>query len=77
MFLLLEILGNMCIVIIYCPVCDVINFEINLSFLIRPGQIARLMPIGRAQTCKTSETRPFLLYKKEKIIRSTNLQSNR
>ena len=26
----------MYIVIISCPVCDVINFEINLSFLIEP-----------------------------------------
>ena len=34
--LLLEILGNVCIVSICCPVCDVINFEINLSFLIKP-----------------------------------------
>ena len=25
----------MCIVIIYCPVCDVINFEIKHSFLIK------------------------------------------
>ena len=24
-----DILDNMCIVIIYCPVCDAINFEIN------------------------------------------------
>ena len=32
---LLEILGNMCIVIICCPVCEVINFEVNLSFLIK------------------------------------------
>ena len=30
----LEILGNMFIGIICCPVCDVINFEINLSFFI-------------------------------------------
>ena len=34
--LLLEILGNMCIVIIRCPVCDVINFENNISFLNKP-----------------------------------------
>ena len=34
--LLLQILGNMCIVIIFCPVCDVINFEINHSFFIKP-----------------------------------------
>ena len=33
--LLLEILGNTCIVIICCYHCDVINFEINYSFLIK------------------------------------------
>ena len=31
---LLEILGNMCIVIIFALVCKVNNFEINFSFLI-------------------------------------------
>ena len=34
--LLLEILGSMCIAIVYFPGCDVINFEINLIFLIKP-----------------------------------------
>ena len=34
--LLLEIFGNMCIVIIWYPVCDIINFEIKHSFLIKP-----------------------------------------
>ena len=29
--ILLEIIGNMCLAIIYCPVCHVITFEINLS----------------------------------------------
>ena len=33
---LLEILGNMCSAIICFPVYDVISFEINLSFLIKP-----------------------------------------
>ena len=33
--LLFEIFGNMCIVIIFIPVCGVIYFEINLSFLIK------------------------------------------
>ena len=33
--LLLEILGNMCIVIICCPDSDTINFEINDSYLIK------------------------------------------
>ena len=34
--LLLEILGNMCVVIICCPICDVISLGINLSFFIKP-----------------------------------------
>ena len=34
--LLLEILDNMCIVIIWCPVSNVINFENNNSFHIKP-----------------------------------------
>ena len=34
--LLREILSNMCIAIVCWPVCDVINFEINLIFLINP-----------------------------------------
>ena len=34
--LLLDILDNMCILIICCPVCDVINLEINLSSLYKP-----------------------------------------
>ena len=33
--LLLDILGNMCIVMVRFPVCDVINFKINLIFLIK------------------------------------------
>ena len=34
--LLLGILGNMCIGIVCYPGCDVMNFEINLIFLIEP-----------------------------------------
>ena len=33
--LLLEILDNICTVIICCPVCEVINFETNFSFLVK------------------------------------------
>ena len=33
--LLLDILGNMCNVMVCFPVCDVINFKINLIFLIK------------------------------------------
>ena len=35
LFLLLEILGYMCLVIICCPAYDVINFEINPSFFVK------------------------------------------
>ena len=34
--LLFEILGNMCIAIVYYSGCDVMDFEINLIFLIEP-----------------------------------------
>ena len=34
--LLLQILGNMCIIIVCYPGCDAIKFEINLIFLIKP-----------------------------------------
>ena len=34
--LLLNILGNICITIVYLPSCDVKKFEINLIFLINP-----------------------------------------
>ena len=33
---ILEILGNMSAAIVCYPVCDVMNFEIHLSFLIKP-----------------------------------------
>ena len=36
LLLVLEMLGNICIVIICFPVCEVMNFEINLSILIKP-----------------------------------------
>ena len=36
LLLLLEILDNISIAIIGCPVCDVINFKINLSSFIKP-----------------------------------------
>ena len=34
--LLSEILGNMCIALVCKPGCDVMNFEVNLIFLIKP-----------------------------------------
>ena len=35
--LLLEILGNICIAIVCLQGCDVINFKINMIFLIKPS----------------------------------------
>ena len=34
--LLCEIFGDMCIAIVCKPGCDVMNFEVNLIFLIKP-----------------------------------------
>ena len=34
--LLCEILGNICIAIVCEPGCDVMNFEVNFNFLIKP-----------------------------------------
>ena len=34
--LLLEIMGNTCIEVVYSPGCDVMDFKINLNFLIEP-----------------------------------------
>ena len=34
--LLLEVLGNICIAIVCLQGCDVINFKINMIFLIKP-----------------------------------------
>ena len=36
LLLLFEILGNMCIATVYYPGCDVMDFEINVIFLIKP-----------------------------------------
>ena len=36
MFKMFEIKGNMCIAIVCFLGCDIINFEINLIFLIKP-----------------------------------------
>ena len=36
MLLLLDVLDNICIITICCPACDVIYFEFNCSFLIKP-----------------------------------------
>ena len=50
----LEILGNMCIAIVCFPGCEVINFEVNLIFLIKSlflhdQNIKRKIQISREQ----------------------------
>ena len=49
LLLSLEILGNMCIVIICCPGCDVISFEVNYNFLTNPRFY---LPEKSGQKCK-------------------------
>ena len=36
LLLLCEIMGNMCIAIVWKPICDAMNLEVNLIFLIKP-----------------------------------------
>ena len=36
LFLLCEMLGNTCIAIVSKPYCDIMNFEVNLIFLMKP-----------------------------------------
>ena len=50
--LLLEILGNMCIEIICCTICDVINFEINHRYLIKPFFYITKITKNSGQKCK-------------------------
>ena len=52
--LLLEILGNICIVIICCQVCDAINFESNQSFLIK---LLLYITKKSGQNCKYIKTK--------------------
>ena len=59
--LLLEILSNVCIVIICYPVCDVINFENNHNFLIKPGQNAKFSKIKQAFNIKQKAF--FIIFK--------------
>ena len=49
----LEILGNMCIVIICCPLCNAINFEINLSFFVKPSSYMTKKAMTKIKYLKT------------------------
>ena len=37
--LLLDKLGSMCILIVFCEICDVTNFEINLRFFYMTNKV--------------------------------------
>ena len=52
-FLIYCVIG-VCIVIICCPVCDVINFKINRNFLIKPFFYVTKKSV---QKCKISRTK--------------------
>ena len=49
----------MCIVIICFPVCDIIIFEINLSFLIKPKSQGQNLNIWRAKELSTWNKKDF------------------
>ena len=51
----------MCIVIIVCPVCDVINFEINLSFFIKLFPTSNISRTKRVVNMK--EKAFFIIFK--------------
>ena len=42
LLLLCEVLGNMCIAIVCKPGCDVMNFEVNLTFLIKKEKFKKI-----------------------------------
>ena len=52
LYLIIEILGNICIVIGCYPACDVINFRINFSFLIKSFSF---MTKNVGQKCKSKK----------------------
>ena len=60
--LLLAILGNLCIMIICFPVCDIINFETNLSFLIK---LFLYITKKSGQNCKQLKKKQLLLWNKK------------
>ena len=63
--LFVEILGNMCIVIIYCPVCDVINCEVNLCFL---SNCFPKWPKSRGKIVNIWRTERFFLHEIKKAF---------
>ena len=75
LFLLCEILGNMWIVIVCKPRCDVINYEINLIFLIQPFfptwpkiRDKNLNIFRTKRAFKMKKDLPIIFKREEKII---------
>ena len=63
----LQILGIMCKVIICCPICDVINFEINLSMTKKSGQKCKyLTKEKKAFTMKWKAF--FIMFKELSVV---------
>ena len=64
LFLRLEMLGNICIIIICCTVCEIISFEINLSFPIKPfSYVTR----KSGWKCKFWRSESVLIFRKVRV----------
>ena len=61
----LQILGNMCIAIIFCTVCDVKNFQIDYSFLIKPFFYITKMS---GQKCKYLKSKKSFWYERNSLF---------
>ena len=76
LLLLIVILGTMCIVIICCPVCDVINFKINHSFLVKPffyitKKSEQTVNISETKRAFNMKQKVFFIIFKEPSLRQT------
>ena len=61
--LLCEILGNMCITIVFKPGCDIINFEVNLIFLIKPFFLHDRKVLRTERPFKMKQKAFFIIFK--------------
>ena len=59
----LEILGNMCIAIVYFPGCDVKDFEINLIFLITFSNWPKSQEKNIFRTARAINVEYFVIFK--------------
>ena len=70
----LEALGNICIVIICCPVCGIINFEINRSIFFRAVFLHYQNVRTKMHICQTFKTKEKVFSILFKWIRSIKIK---